>query len=82
MTRISGINIRIKSYILLSDVEISTDGIILPFEESMTINPSKYKRLGLRKINCLISDKPDYPFSIDLVLTIDMIMQFVSNGLT
>jgi hypothetical protein len=35
---------------LLSDVEVSTDGITLGFDERMNMNMSKYKKLGIRKI--------------------------------
>jgi hypothetical protein len=53
MTRISDINNRIEGHILLSDVEVSTDCLMLPLEERM--NMSKYKGLGIRKIKCIIS---------------------------
>jgi hypothetical protein len=47
MTRIKDINNRIEGHMILSDVEVSTDGVILPFNQHMNINPSKYKRLGI-----------------------------------
>jgi hypothetical protein len=67
MIRISDINNRIESHVILSDVDVSIDGIIFRFDEHMNINPSKFKRLGLRQRKYLISDKPGYPFSMDFV---------------
>jgi hypothetical protein len=68
MTRISDINNPIESHVILSNVEVSTDGIILPFDESMNINPSKYKRLGLRKIKFMIDDNQDQHYLASLTL--------------
>jgi hypothetical protein len=58
----SDINNRIEGHMILSNGEISTDGITLGFNEHMNINPSKYKRLGIRKINYILVDDPGYPF--------------------
>jgi hypothetical protein len=46
------------------NVEVSINCVILPFEERMNINPSKYKRMDLRKRKGMISDNPGYPFWI------------------
>jgi hypothetical protein len=62
MTRICDINNRIDGHMILSDVEVSIDGVFLPFDERMYINPSKFKRLGIRKIKWMISDNPGYQF--------------------
>jgi hypothetical protein len=66
MTRICNINNRNEGHMILSNGEVFTDGVILPFDERMNINPSKYKRLGIRKIKYTISDNPGYPFWIDV----------------
>jgi hypothetical protein len=50
MTRTADINNRIEGHMLLSNGEVSTDGITLPFDEGMNMNMSKFKRLGIRKI--------------------------------
>jgi hypothetical protein len=62
LTRISDINNRIEGHLILFDVEVSTDGVILPFDEPMNMNQSKYKRLGIRKIKCTQSEDPGYLF--------------------
>jgi hypothetical protein len=41
MTRVSDINNRIESHMILSDVDVTTNGIILPFDERMNLNPSE-----------------------------------------
>jgi hypothetical protein len=64
MTRINDINNRIDGHRILSDGEISTDGIKLGFDERMNTNSSKFKRLGIRKIKCEIAENPGYPFWI------------------
>jgi hypothetical protein len=33
----------------------------------MTLNPSKFKRLGIRKIKCEMSENPVYPFSMGII---------------
>jgi hypothetical protein len=43
MARISDINNRIEGHMLLSDVEVSTDDTILPFDKGMDINPRNIK---------------------------------------
>jgi hypothetical protein len=64
MIRASDINNRIEGHMILFNVEVSTDGIILPFDEHMNINQSQYKRFGFRKIKCVISDNHGYPIWI------------------
>jgi hypothetical protein len=66
MTRTSDINNRIQRHMVLSDIEISTNGFMLPFDNIMHWNLSKFKRLGKRKIKYVISDNPDCPFLIDV----------------
>jgi hypothetical protein len=67
MTRIFDITYRIESQMILCNADVSTDCITLPFDEHMTINPRKYKRLGFRKIKCIMSENPGYPFWISLI---------------
>jgi hypothetical protein len=52
---------RIDGHILLSDIEIFTDGTDVLFDQRMIINSSKFKKLGLRKIKCMIADNLSYP---------------------
>jgi hypothetical protein len=66
MTRINDVNNRIEGHMILSNGEVSTDGIILGFDGRLNLNPSKYKRLGIRKIKCMLSDNPGYPFELDI----------------
>jgi hypothetical protein len=49
MRRINDDNNRIEGYMILSDAEVSTDGVMLSFDERMNMNMSKYKRLGIKK---------------------------------
>jgi hypothetical protein len=67
MNRIADINNRIEGHMLLSNDEITTDGITLGFDERMNMNQSKYKRLGIRKIKCEMVEDPGYPFSMNFV---------------
>jgi hypothetical protein len=67
MNRINDITNRIEGHMILSNGEVNTDGITLGFDERMNMNPSKYKRLGIRKIKCVLSDNPGYPFSMEVV---------------
>jgi hypothetical protein len=48
MNRTNDINNRIEGHLILSHGEVSTDGITLVFDERMNMNPSKFKRLGIR----------------------------------
>jgi hypothetical protein len=52
MIRINDVNNSIECHMILSDVEIKIDGFSLGFDERMNVNPSKYKRLTIRKIKC------------------------------
>jgi hypothetical protein len=72
MTRFGDINNRIEGHRILSDVEVSIDGAILPLDECMNMNQGKYKRLGIRKIKFMISDNPGYPFLITIVGVIEV----------
>jgi hypothetical protein len=67
MLRTSDINNRIEGHIILSDIEVSTDGITLCFDEHLNLNPSKFQRLAIRKIKCEISENPGYPFAIEII---------------
>jgi hypothetical protein len=62
MNRIADINNIIEVHLLLSDVEITTDGFSLGFNECMNMNMSKYKRLAIRKIKCEMVEDPGYLF--------------------
>jgi hypothetical protein len=62
--RTADINNRIEGHLILNNGEITTDGITLGFNESMNMNPSNFKRLGIRKIKCEMVEDPGYPFSI------------------
>jgi hypothetical protein len=65
--RVSDIINRIEGHLILSNGEVSTDGITLDFDERMNINMSEYKRLGIRKIKCEIAENPGYPFAIEIM---------------
>jgi hypothetical protein len=65
--RIADINNRIEGHLILNNSEITTDGITLGFNKSMNMNPSHFKRLGIRKIKCEISENPGYLFYIEIV---------------
>jgi hypothetical protein len=67
MTRITDVTTRIDGHMILSDVEITTDGFTLGFNEGMNMNPRKFKRLGIRKIKCEMVEDPGYPFALDIV---------------
>jgi hypothetical protein len=62
MTRISDVTNRIEGHMILSDVEITTDGFTLGFDECMNMNRNKFNRLGIRKIKCEMVEDPGYPF--------------------
>jgi hypothetical protein len=66
MTRIKDINNRIDGHMILCDGEITTDGLTLGFDEHINMNPSKFKRLGMRKIKSELSENPGYPFGLDI----------------
>jgi hypothetical protein len=66
MARINDINNRIDGHLILSNSEITTDGLTLGFDERMNMNMSKYKRLGIRKIKCELVEDPGYPFALDI----------------
>jgi hypothetical protein len=66
MTRINDVNNRIEGHMILSDGEITTDGFTLGFDERMNMNPSKFTRIGIRKIKCELSENPGYPFALDI----------------
>jgi hypothetical protein len=65
MLRTSDINNRIEGHVLLYDGEITAVGFTLGFYERMNMNLSKFKRLGIRKIKCEMSENPGYPFSME-----------------
>jgi hypothetical protein len=67
MLRTADINNRIEGHLILSNSEITIDGITLLFDERMNMNMSGFKRLGIRKIKCELSDNPGYPFYIEMV---------------
>jgi hypothetical protein len=67
MARISDVNNRIEGHMILSNVEMPTQGFTLGFDERMNMNPSKFKRLGIRKIKCELSDNTCYPFALDIM---------------
>jgi hypothetical protein len=67
MIRTADINNRIEGHLLLFDDEISTDCFTLGFDERMNMNPSKYKRLGIRKIKCEMAEDPGIPFALDIM---------------
>jgi hypothetical protein len=67
MNRTNDINNRIEDHLILSNGEVSTNGITLGFDERMNMNPSKFKRLGIRKIKCEMVENPGYRFSMGIV---------------
>jgi hypothetical protein len=67
MNRTNDINNRIDGHLILSNGEVSTDGITLGFDERMNMNPRKLKRLGIRNIKCEIVDNPGYPSALEVM---------------
>jgi hypothetical protein len=67
MSRISDINNRIEGHTILSDIEVSNDGITLGFYERRNHNPSKFKTLAIRKIKCEITENSGYPFALEVM---------------
>jgi hypothetical protein len=65
MTIISEIYNNLDDYLLLSDFELSTDGIFILIDENMIINPSENKILCIRTIKCIMTDNPDFSFAIE-----------------